>query len=382
MKRLLSLILCLVPLFSGCGSIYLNYKDIEQIKVIQTMGLDYIPSGVQLTLSSASTGSGNGEALCLTGSGNSISEAMEQIRNYSYEDELFFSHINQIIIGEDAAKHGIEKYLNFICRSPDLRIDTPLYVVKDKSAKETMGKVGSKSKGVSEILKAIETNDKLHNNSRVISAAQVINNLQKYGGTLISALEYGEAAENGKDKDDKSKAPDMTAAPAGYAVFKGPELCAYIDRENAVGVDLLLNRLGISDIVVADNKGRPVTLETTGGKSQVVPVWGENGELIGIDVFADVSATIVEMEDDSTVSKEEITDLMISKLESEISSRTGYVLQLSRKLQTDFLGLGGRIELNSPQKFRAMKTDFAQILPALELRISVSGELSHTNDKR
>lgn len=174
----------------------------------------------------------------------------------------------------------------------------------------------------------------------------------------------------------------MTAALSGYGVFKGSRLCAYIDSENAVGVDLLLNELGITDIVVSDKRGRPVTLETTGGKSRVVPVWDNDGELKGIDIFAQVSATILEMEEDSTLSKEELADYMISKLESEISSRAGNVLNLSRKLQTDFLGLAGSIELNSPQKFRAMKTDFTDCLPALELRISVSGELFHTNDKR
>ncbi len=382
MKRLLSLILCLIPFLSGCGSIYSNYRELEQIKVIQTMGLDYIPSGVQLTLSSASGGSGDGNALCLSGTGSSISEAMEQIRNYSCEDDLFFSHINQIIIGEDAARSGIEKYLNFICRSPQIRIDTPLYIVKDKTAKETMGKVGSGTKGVSEILQAVETNENQHNNSKIISTAQVINNLHKYGGALICALEYSEAAENAKDSGEKQDSPDMTAALSGYGIFNGTKLCGYIDSENAVGVDLLLNRMGISDMVVADDKGRPVTLEITDGKSRIVPVWDDSGELRGIDIFAEVSATIMEMEDDGTKSKEEIIDMMISKLESEISSRTGYVLQMSRKLQTDFLGLGGQIELNSPKKFRAMKSEFTEILPALELRISVSGKICHTNDKR
>lgn len=382
MKKILSLILCFMPFLTGCSSIYSNYRELEQIKVIQTMGLDYIPGGVQLTLSSASGGSGDGNALCLSGTGSTIADAMEQIRNYSCEDDLFFSHINQIVIGEDAARQGIERYLNFICRSPEIRIDIPIYVVKGISAKDTMGKVGSGTRGVSEILQAVETNENEHNNSRIISTAQLINNLEKYGGALICALEYSEAAENANDRKENSDDPDMTAALSGYAVVKGSELCAYIDSENAVAVDLLLNRLGIKDIVTADKKGRPVTLETTGGKSRIVPVWDADGELKGIDIFAQVSATIMEMEEDSSMSKEETADYMISRLESEISSRIGNVLNLSRKLQTDFLGLAGNIELDSPQKFRAMKTGFSDRLPALELRVSVSGELFHTNDKR
>ncbi len=382
MKKILALILCFIPFLNGCSSVYSNYRELEQIKVIQTMGLDYIPGGVQLTLSSASGGSGDGDALCLSGTGSTIAQAMEQIRNYSCEDDLFFSHINQIIIGEDAARQGIDRYLNFICRSPEIRIDIPIYVVKGISANDAMGKVGSGTKGISEILQAVETNENEHNNSRIVSTAHLINELKKYGGGLICALEYSEAAENANDRKEKSQNPDMTAALSGYAVFKDAQLCAYIDSENAVAVDLLLNRLGIKDIVVSDRKGRPVTIETTGGKSRIVPVWDTDGELKGIDVFAQVSATIMEMEDDPAMNKEESADYMISLLESEISSRIGNVLNLSRKLQTDFLGLAGSIELDSPQKFREMKDNFSDRLPSLELRVAVSGELLHTNDKR
>ena len=56
MKKLLSvlLILSFLPSFSGCGSIYTNYREIEHLLVIQTMGLDYIPGGVRISLASDS----------------------------------------------------------------------------------------------------------------------------------------------------------------------------------------------------------------------------------------------------------------------------------------------------------------------------------------
>ena len=53
---------------------------------------------------------------------------------------------------------------------------------------------------------------------------------------------------------------------------------------------------------------------------------------------------------------------------------------LSRKYRSDFLGLGSRIEMKDAEKYRALSSDFDQLLPELEIRINVSGQLRHTND--
>ena len=46
---------------SGCsgGSIYSNYREIEQLVVIQTMGIDKTDDGVCLSISSGSIGGGS-----------------------------------------------------------------------------------------------------------------------------------------------------------------------------------------------------------------------------------------------------------------------------------------------------------------------------------
>ena len=55
-------VVCLAALLSGCsgGSVYSNYREIEQLMVIQTMGFDYAKSGVRLSASSGSDSAGGG----------------------------------------------------------------------------------------------------------------------------------------------------------------------------------------------------------------------------------------------------------------------------------------------------------------------------------
>ena len=287
---------------------------------------------------------------------------------------MFLSHIKQILIGEEAAAQDLGPCLSYICRSNDLRIDTPLFIVKEKSALETMSGSGSESKSISEILQAVESNEREHHNTRIISASEVINKLNSQGSALVSLLEYVPAAES-----KGSGSAEMTAALSGYAIIRGNKLCGYIDSENALGADFLLNKVGISDIVFADSEGRPVSMEISSGSCKLEGLWNDDS-LQGIEVFIDVRAMVLEMQENPGISGNELSDFLISQLESYVSSKTAYVLQLSRKLQSDFLGLGPALNIESPYKYSKLSQDFEDVLPQLQIKIYVSGELCHTKD--
>ena len=383
----------MLPSMCGCGSIYSNYREVEQMLVIQSMGLDYIPSGVQVTLASAGT-TPEDKPTCLSGVGDSVSTALERIRNYSSEEDLFFAHIGNVILGEEAAKRGIDSYLSYICRSPDIIIDMPMYVIKGVSAKELMSGAGSGEAGISKILQAVQANLGQRGDGHVFTALEITKNLARSGSALICALEYGTAAENAgnqatEDEADNASQEAMipvlgqqekTAAAAGYAIIDGEKLRGYIGLGDAPAVGLLMNKTGIFNIVVTDQAGAPVTLQVDNGSSSITPLWAEDGSLMGIDVSVTVSASVLEMNIGGDLKKGEYADQLTSQLEAAISGKVGSVLQTSRKLRADFLGIGAQVERASPIEYHNMAVSFLERLPELELRVSVSGELSHTND--
>ena len=133
-------------------------------------------------------------------------------------------------------------------------------------------------------------------------------------------------------------------------------------------------------MLVRDSGGASVTLQVSDGSAGILPVWGEDGSLTGIDVSVKVSASLVEKSAFGEVNDGEYADRLISALESEIAGRIRSVLQKSRELEADFLGLGSLVELTSPLAYRRMPESFLSRLPQLELRIRVSGALGHTND--
>ena len=402
-KRILCIpiIICMLPLLSGCGSVYSNYREVEQLLVVQTMGLDALPGGVKLTFAAPSTARKDNSPVHLSGTGQSITEAIEHTRNYSSEEYLFCAHINHLVLGEATARQGVENYLDYLCRSPEMRIDTPLYVVRDCEANELIAGVIEGGIGICEVLQAVKTNADERGDSYVFTAAQVLRGLNRYGSALLCALDYspsdevsadsasqsgssggsGSSQDGGSGEEGPSGSGRMTAAVSGYGVLKDGKLCAYIGREEAIGVSFLMNLAAVSHITVHDMYGNPVTLEITGGGSSLTPVW-EDGSLKGINVSAKVTASILEAQEAPRVSSASYEDYITARLEEAVSERISAVLGLSRRLRADFLGLSGQVEMADPILYRGMEQDFTQLLPQLELRVSVSGSLSHTNNLR
>lgn len=399
MKKAICVILALASVFTltGCTSVYSNFKEIEQLLVIQDMGLDKLGGGVLLSLCSASDESTGNVPKRLYGTGDSITTALEHIYNYSFEDILFCSHISHVLIGEKAAESGIDDYLSYICRSPIMRLDIPLFIVKGSTAQDAVLKVGDGNRGIVEIMDSVEMSVGRLGNSSLYTAAETVRNLDRCGSSLICAVELAEPLESdsgapagdstSSSEDEGSAAQDeggskLTAVVYGYAVIRDGKLCKFLDRDEAIAVGFLTNKVGLTNVTVRDRHGSLVVLEIDSGGSEVTPVWSGTGELTGLNIAVDVRASIVEVSGSSDTRSAEYTDHITAQLEALISDYVSRVMLTSRELRSDFLCLAQTVERDDPSAFHMLPQSFPDLLPSLELQISVSGQLTHTNDVR
>ena len=101
-----------------------------------------------------------------------------------------------------------------------------------------------------------------------------------------------------------------------------------------------------------------------------------------LDIQIKAAANIAEIGGGGHFGEPDYEDYLKAQLETAISERVSAVIQLSKTLQADFLGLGSIVERNDAEKYRALGGDLATLLPELPVRISVSGQIKHTNDIR
>ena len=421
MRKLFYLIIIFVLstalLLSGCGSLYANYREVEQLRVMQTLGIDRAPGGVSVTLAAAAP-PGGAVPLCFSGTGESVSAAVESARRHAVEEDLFTGHLKHILIGEEAARQSIDPFLSYICRSPDARMDMPLFLLRGGSAREAMQAIGNGEKGVAEALQAAQSKLDTQMGGHVFTAAEILRSCARSGSALICVLQFAQAAEadspgpetesaEGGGGEGEEEAPETagetaegeqespssdiapseedeaspykTAVAGSYAVIKDGKLCEYIGHEAALGVHFLSNHVGVRSVVVRDRFGSPVTLEINRGGTRLRPLWAKDGSLRGIEVYATVSASLLDA-GSTTLSTVESADYLTGQLEAAVSEQISAVLWLARQLEADFLGLGERIEQASPLEYHRLGPSLGELLPELELSIAVQGELSHSHD--
>ena len=344
--------------------------------VVQTLGLDRARRGVRLSLASSAGVSDVQGPSRLQGEGPSITAAIERIRSGSNESELFCAHISHVLIGEEAAEGGIGELLNYICRSPELRISVPVYIVHGATAGECVLTVGDARHGVCDALDAVDGDIRLRGDGRCTSAAEIAQSLARRGSALVCAVRCLASAERPQDAAGEEM---KTVEADGYAVLDGDRLAAFIDREDAVGVGLLTGAPGLCELPVRDRNGHTLTLSLTDGSSRLRPVRSEDGSRTGLDV--DVRATGI-LSESGEGSGEDYEQSLTALFEQELSARIAAVLALERQLGLDFLGLGERLARAEPGRFDTEGASFADALQALRFQVSVSGQLTHTGDLR
>ena len=104
--------------------------------------------------------------------------------------------------------------------------------------------------------------------------------------------------------------------------------------------------------------------------------------LRGLEIHADARASILELGGRSALKGAQDADYLTAQLEARLARYLSEALQASKDLKADYLCLAEQVERASPKAYRALGRDFVDLLPELELEITVSAQLRHTNDRK
>ena len=248
-RRALALLLAAGMLCSGCstGAISSNYRPVEDLALIQTIGVDRAPEGVCL---SAATGKAceNEAPKRMTQSGVSMLAALDQLQDRTPSAELFYAQTSYLLLGEEAAAAGgLAPLLDFIARDPDMRLSAPLFIVRGGTAQQAVMETGDDKADVTEALAALEKDIALDGTSHACSCTDIARALAGSGCAVVGAVTCVRTPE-----DEGGK---LALAPAGYAIFRDGDYVGSIEPETARGASMLLGVAGHGDLAVTDSDG-------------------------------------------------------------------------------------------------------------------------------
>lgn len=330
MKRFLRLgaAVSALAVLSGCAALP-KARQVEDLQLIQTIGFDGRIGDVTVSVSSGASGSG--AAAQSAAHGASIQTALQHLQDFSPREELFFAHIRYAAVGEAYARGGIAPVLDYFERGTQTQLSVPLFVVQGESAYALI--TGSGAAGeITAALASLEPDTERQGRAHCFTALEIAARLNRSGAALACAI--SSVAPEGSLP--AAREGETVALETGYAVFRGDTLCGFLDRDAALGADLLLGFAPQASYVLSDGNGGIVTVQLHTAKVGLSPL-RRSGET-ALSVTVRVRAGVTESSGTDTADA-----AMLSRLEEElsraVSAQVDAAVEASQTLSADFLEL-------------------------------------------
>lgn len=328
MKRLFFPLAALALLtLSGCGlsrGIYSNYRAIEELQLVRTLGLD--ADGGALVLSAAAARAQDGGAPVIARcAATGIPQGLDALQLRVPRGQLYFAHTQYIALGEDYAARGVGDALDFVERDIHTRLGASLFVVRDGTAEALLTGSGE-GWDVGDVLTEVLAETSRRGDCCVFDARETAVDLSEYGAALICALRL-------KDTQDSvfGLPPGLTAVPDGYGILRGGALVGWLDGADARAASFVRGKLGTVTLAVPAGGGT-VTVELSAPPPEIELVSAEGG--IVLSLSAAPEAVIV----GQTETKPD-TRSLAAALDAQLREALERVLERARAENCDFLAL-------------------------------------------
>ena len=366
MRRFTTLLYVLPVLLtlSGCNaSLASDRHDVERLLLIQTMGLDREEDQLVMSVSSG-LGPDDAPALVMSTPAFGIEDAIAKLQNYSPENQLFYAHVQYLLLGEEAARQDLTNVIAWVDRSPTLRMDTDLLVVRG-TAEDAVVNASEQSTDITQRLASLDRQSRSVGWT-IYTLREAAAALAEGGGALCLAVRTVPTDETIFTDEMRSDA----VIPTGYAILSGSGLTGFLSPEESLGAELLTGDPTGLLITVDGN-----TLEVLEGTAELEGEYAPDGTPTGIAVRCTLRTGVLEKTPGGAGSPEE----MDAALSETVGQWVSGALEQARNTRCDFLGLKKAV-LTSSRAMASWGEDWTELFPELPVRVTVDGIVDRSYD--
>lgn len=395
----LTLIFFVVITLTGCWD-YEEYEDMVQVYAIGidfnnntqdiTLSLQYIP-----TTKGEQSGGGQGAGstpnqIVHTATDKTFFGALTKLQEVIYK-KLFYGYLKIIVIGEDAAKHGVLDLIEYLDRTPAYRNSAYILI--------TAGRADTTISTVDAMIKATSS-EELHNLvnlSKELGTAYPIS-IQEFASMLaIPGIEAiapriicvsnqnqpeAQGGVEGGIKYDEIRPGDHRLA--GVAAFKGDKFAGWLDDKEVLGLGLISGR-NVLSYTVSKSSNQADTkdilyyrLWKSKGKIKVKIENGEPVFQVDVKVIADMRKYYSNKGSDFINPK--VVQTMEKNLSASIRSDIqATIRKVQKELKTDIFGLGFALFREDSQLWREKyEKKWDKIFPTVPIQVNVDAKVRNT----
>lgn len=390
-KRTMALLLLVAVLvnLSGCWS----RKETENLAIVSAIGLDKVDIEgqqkwrvtIQIVRPSEMGGRGGQQKGQDSGKkpfwvassvGQTIEDALINMKTRSPR-RLFLAHTNVVVLGERAAREGVQEVLDFFIGERDIRLRAWVLTTKGQALDVLRAGPEMERLPIREMVGLITNTQPVASKAYVVTVKDFVNQLIAPGrDAAASRIEVFTPVEQLSSGDAEDGA-QPTVRLAGAAVFKKDRLAGWMGDQETRGFLYVINKAEGGVIPLeSDKQGEENTsFMMTRSRCRITPKIQDGRVTFNLDIKTEGDLEEVPC---GVINPKKI-DFLEKKVSRKIKASVEEAIRLNQQEhQADIFGFGQRLYQKFPQVWKAIEKDWDDIYPTVEVSVKVSAMIRRT----
>lgn len=394
--------ICISMVFTpGCW----DYTEFEQMILVSALGVDFDPSSNQVTVSllyllpsggSKKSTDGNGKKPTTTAlikaTDLTVTDALTRIQE-STGKKLFFGYLDIMTVGKNAAEKIMTDIIALVDRAPQIRTTAYIVVAEDKASDVLETEDPDQTLGSGKYIYSLVEQSLNSGKAFPVKIHDFIENIAVSGLEPVAPkikVIRKDQSQTGSSLESSSNEPSKPDRKIGFfeinglAVFNKEYLAGWMDENESVGVNYVLNNkfYPFESIQASSEKTtkKAASFRIMKSKSNIDIQYENDMPVINlnIDAEADLRKYAVNMKPD--LQTPEAIDILQQKLSARIKDEISISLKKAQTvLKTDIFGFGYELYRKDPALWRSKyQKKWNDIFPTLQVNINVQVKITNT----
>jgi len=335
-----------ILLLSGCS----DYKELNNLAIVNTIGIDKKDNNYKLCIEVLNTDKENGKNKIYYSTGKTINEAINKVNNKSTKI-IYGGHLDKIIVSKDILNDKKIDLVDSFFRLTEVKDEFDFFVTKDNDACDI---VKSLSKLPNNSSSRLQKNSKENRSTSSYTNIDVfISNYLKTGiDPVISVLNI---------KDNEVYIDNI-------AITKNGKVIKYLDTKESIGYNLIRNEIDKISIPISyKDKYSTIKINKSTTKNKVIK---KNNKYI-IEININIEAYLTEYNFDLDLTKNNTITKLEEISKKEIDKYITSAIKLDK--ESNYLGFKRMIYERYPKE----KDYIYDIKKNIKVNIKRKGEIKN-----
>ncbi|MFG6113732.1 Ger(x)C family spore germination protein [Halobacillus sp. MO56] len=381
--KLATLSICAL-LLSGCWS----KRELNEIGIVTAIGIDLQEDQYKVTVQVINPSEVSSQEMTTrtavstyTAVGNSIFETVRRLITQTPR-QVYMAHVREIVFGEEMAKEGIGKALDFLSRDHEMRTDFHLTVAEGMEAEDLLKVLTPLERIPAEkAYSAIKGGKEYWAPVQSVKISDVLSAMLSEGDNpVLTGMHVIGDPEQGSNLDNVEKVNSPTSIEISrLAVFQKEQLVGWLTEEQSKGYSYIVDKVHSSAEYAPceDAAQGGITLEIFDATSSMEAVVQAGKPKVTVSI--EIDAGIAEVECPLKLSETAVIHQVEKQFEQRMKTMvTGTVEVLQQELKSDVLGFGELIHRTDKTYWKSVSKDWENIFPEVETEVEVKVNIKRT----